>query len=739
MTENHGADSRRGSVCEGGFYADNPAVMLLLDPDSGAVVDANPAACEWYGWSREELLARNISEINTLPEDAVREEMAAARARKRGVFSFKHRRADGSVCDVEVFSVPVQMGDRVLLHSLVHDVRDRKLAERELLETTTLLSGLLDSIPDIVFFKDLEGHYLGCNAAHARFVGLDAADIVGRTDHDLFGAEVADGFRDRDALVLGTGEARQNETWMTRHDGARILVDTHKAPLRNACGEAIGVVGVGRDITKRRFVESQLSESEARLRDFAFSAAQWLWEVDENGVYTYTSQRSADGSGQWSGDVIGKTPFDFMPAEEAVRVRAFFEETAARKAPIVDFESWYVGADGERHYLLTNGVPLLDEAGNLKGYRGADRDITLRKRAEEALRQTTERLTLATHAGDVGVWEVDVASKAVTFDERMFALYGMEPMPQAEINAAWRARLHPEDRERVEAMLAVALQGDLDVDHDIRAVWPDGSVHIIRSVGELQRDASGRPVRMIGTSRDVTMYRETETELRRLRDEEMLHQREEAVRKAVVAERSRLARELHDSVTQALFAATLRGEALQRLAGSLAPDAEEALGDLVVLTRGALAEMRSLLLEMRPEALETVPLHDLLRQLVEAAESRAVIKVSLATDGHARPSEDVKLVFYRVAQEALNNVVRHSRAKRAWVDLGVSEGVLRLVVGDDGCGFDPLRSHAGRLGLEMMRERAAAIGAGLDIASKPTEGTVVTLQWPEGEEVREHD
>jgi PAS domain S-box-containing protein len=447
-------------------------------------------------------------------------------------------------------------------------------------------------------------------------------------------------------------------------------------------------------------------------------------------VFTFGSQRSVDDPGYWPGDVVGTTPFDLLPPVEGERARAFFEETAARKAPIVDFESWYIGADGERHYLLTNGVPLLDEAGNLKGYRGADRDITLRKRAEEALRQTTERLTLATQAGGVGVWEVDVTSKAVTFDDRMFALYGMEPIPPAEINAAWRARLHPEDRERVEAMLAMALQGDLDVDHDIRAVWPDGSIHVIRSVAQVERDASGRPVRMIGTSRDVTMYRESELELRRLREEEALHQREEAVRAAVVTERSRLARDLHDSVTQALFAASLRGEELQRLSGQLTPKAAEALGDLVVLTRGALAEMRSLLLELRPDALESVPLRELFRQLVGAAESRAVITVSLAADCDARPPDDVKLVLYRVAQESLNNVVRHSRARHAWVELEDANGALRLVVRDDGCGFDPSQSRAGKLGLNMMRERAASIGARLQVRSRPQEGTEVTLEWP---------
>ena len=739
--QQHGITEEREPL-DAGAFADDPAVVLLIDPESGSIVDASPGACAWYGWGRDELLSMNIAAINTLRHERVLDEMAAAQARRRGMFSFTHRRADGALCDVEVVSVPVEVGGRVLLRSLVEDVRERTLAEgdrertlaeRQLHETTAFLSALLESIPDIVFFKDLGGHYLVCNSAHASFLGRDVADVIGRTDGELFGGQTADHFREGDALVLAAGESLQREEWVTRHDGARVLIDMHKASLRNASGDVIGVVGVGRDVTERRRAETQLRESETRLRDFAFSTAQWLWEVDERGVYTYSSQRADDFFGHSRGDVIGKTPFDFMQPEEAERVGALFAQIAADKARIVDLENWNVAEDGTRFCLLTNGVPLLDEDGNLTGYRGADMDITERKRAEEALRQLTERLTLATHAGGVGVWERDIVSGALYWDERMFAMHGIEPVPAPSVELAELARVsvHPDDRERVAALFREALQEDTDADVDMRVVWPDGSVHTIRTIAHVQRDASGRPVRIIGTSRDITTYRETETELRRLREEEALHQREQAVRAAVTAERSRLARELHDSVTQALFAASLRGEEIQRLAGELAPQTAEALDDLVLLTRGALAEMRGLLLELRPEALQAAPLPDLLRQLVAAAEARARVTVSLTTTGDARPPEDVKLAFYRVAQESLNNVARHAQASRAWVDLRCAGDTLRLVVGDDGRGLGPASTGAGRLGLQIMRERAGAAGARLRIESTPDGGTVVTLEWPE--------
>jgi len=137
---------------------------------------------------------------------------------------------------------------------------------------------------------------------------------------------------------------------------------------------------------KRLLAEKSLRASEERLRDITFSMADWVWETDENGVYTYSSEKGLDLFGSTQKDIIGKTPFDFMPPDEAKRVAALFAEIVANKAPIIDLENWNIGKNGERICLLTNGVPILDEEGNLKGYRGVDKDISERKLAEEQIR-----------------------------------------------------------------------------------------------------------------------------------------------------------------------------------------------------------------------------------------------------------------------------------------------------------------------------------------------------------------
>jgi signal transduction histidine kinase len=206
--------------------------------------------------------------------------------------------------------------------------------------------------------------------------------------------------------------------------------------------------------------------------------------------------------------------------------------------------------------------------------------------------------------------------------------------------------------------------------------------------------------------------------------------REQVERSAVAAERTRLARDLHDSVTQSLFAASLKAEALHRKWQPRSPEARQGLNDLRRLTRGALAEMRTLLLEMRPAALADSWLGDLLEHLVEAAESRTRIPIALAVDGRVALPSDVTIALYRIAQEALNNAIRHSGAHRVSVALRCTADALELVVADDGRGFDRSDAGSGQFGLRIMRERADAIGASFTVDGQTRRGTLVTAAWP---------
>jgi signal transduction histidine kinase len=210
---------------------------------------------------------------------------------------------------------------------------------------------------------------------------------------------------------------------------------------------------------------------------------------------------------------------------------------------------------------------------------------------------------------------------------------------------------------------------------------------------------------------------------------------------AVVEERNRLARDLHDAVTQTLFSASLIAETLPDLWSSDQGEGRQLLAELRQLNRGALAEMRTLLLELRPATLTEASLGDLLRQLGEAVTGRTGVPVDVAVDCRHRLPSEVHVALYRIAQEALNNVVKHARADSVTVRLRcisdspplqsepADEVSVELCISDDGCGFDLDNVPSNHLGLGIMHERAQDIGALLEIESEPDRGTQVTVVW----------
>jgi PAS domain S-box-containing protein len=209
--------------------------------------------------------------------------------------------------------------------------------------------------------------------------------------------------------------------------------------------------------------------------------------------------------------------------------------------------------------------------------------------------------------------------------------------------------------------------------------------------------------------------------------------RAQATEAATLSERNRLARDLHDAVSQTLFSASLIADVLPKLWQRNPDAAQQKLNELGQLTRGALSEMRTLLLELRPTSLADIDLGDLLRHLVNAFIGRTRTPAVLEISGQMDPPAEVKSVFYRVAQEALNNIGKHAQATQVKLHLARAEGQARLEVRDNGRGFNPNSSRPGSLGLGIMRERAESIAAQLTVESRPGGGTKLVLTWKQQE------
>jgi signal transduction histidine kinase len=209
---------------------------------------------------------------------------------------------------------------------------------------------------------------------------------------------------------------------------------------------------------------------------------------------------------------------------------------------------------------------------------------------------------------------------------------------------------------------------------------------------------------------------------------------------AALQERQRLARDLHDAVNQSLFSAGLIAEVLPSLWERDPDEGRRSLEDLRRLTRGAQADLRLLLAELRPSTLTDVELSDLLRLLGNALAGRTNLPIRVtvtkqeALRGQRVLPADVQVALYRLCQEGLNNIAKHAGASRVDIQLQYETGSVELRIRDDGRGFDPDQTPPGHYGLSMMRERATAVGATLSITSQPGHGTEIVIRWVETQE-----
>lgn len=278
---------------------------------------------------------------------------------------------------------------------LICEMSDRLYAQEQLRQSQQMLQLVMDNIPQIIFWKDTASVFLGCNRVFAEIAGLESPeDVVGKTDYDLLPQkEEADLYRESDLRVMQSDTPEYGVIIPhLQKDGTQLWTEVSKIPLHDAEGNVIGVLGTCEDITERKQAQEALKSSKERFRNLVEISSDWVWEVDENAVYTYASPKIYDILGYQPQFMLGKTPFDLMPPQEAERVANIFAPIVAAQQPFKCLENTNIHKDGHLVILETSGVPIFDGEGKFRGYRGVDRDITERKFREAVLRETQEQL-----------------------------------------------------------------------------------------------------------------------------------------------------------------------------------------------------------------------------------------------------------------------------------------------------------------------------------------------------------
>jgi two-component system nitrate/nitrite sensor histidine kinase NarX len=432
--------------------------------------------------------------------------------------------------------------------------------------------------------------------------------------------------------------------------------------------------------------------------------------------------------GSSAAEAVGRPLVALLAPDRAAEERALWQSVVAHGEPLGPLELERVGGDGQRLRIELSAAPISGGALLIA------RDVTPRSQAERlwqenpnlaALLAVTQTIISATDVAPALAVLLDrIASVAPFTDALIFAMADGELAALAQRGA---------QDERLAAMAAAVAEQDPGAPLVVADGLPAPALrswlyYPIRKRGGL---AGGMLLAHTEPGRYTHEHTAQLSILMHAIDLAIEHQRLLEHMRAVVTqhERRRIARELHDAVTQTLFTISVVAEVLPRLWERNRETALRSLEELRSLARGALAEMRTLLLEMRPESLERAHLRDLLSQLAEAASVRLPTPVTVLLDEHRDPPPPVKIALYRIAQEALNNVVKYAEATETTVCLRCTADGLTLTIRDNGIGFDVRQVSSEHLGLRIMRERAAEIGARLLIRSAPQRGAEVTVVW----------
>jgi signal transduction histidine kinase len=410
-------------------------------------------------------------------------------------------------------------------------------------------------------------------------------------------------------------------------------------------------------------------------------------------------------------------------AESWQRLRLAIEE-AMRSATPYELDLEMVPFDGTKRWVTARGEAQRDSAGRVVGLRGTVQDITERKLVQEKLREKEETLSLAVQAGRMYAFEWDAATDVIVRSGQCVEILSWLDDPTRDTGRQFVARIHPEDRAAYAAVQENGpTPGNPFYHSSYRVLRPDASVLWLEANGRIMFDDQGRVQRMVGLVADVTERKLAEQALSSL-SSRLIHAQEQ--------ECARIARELHDDLSQRIALISVSLQQVAEGTTDLSSEAQKQLRAIAEIGAEASSTIHNLSHQLHPSKLEILGLVASLKDLCREFSKHHHLEVQLVHHDFPRKIPiEITLCLFRIAQEALRNVVKHSGAAEAKVEVSADDDRIDLSISDCGVGFRPEAARgADGLGLISMRERLRTVRGHLSIESKPAQGTRIYVRVP---------
>ncbi len=697
-------------------------IGIFRSTPEGRILLANPALAAMLGYdSPDQLHELDLaSDIYLHPEDRATLVARYGRSTEPWTVEVEWRKRDGTPLWVQIsaHAVPDDEGRTLYFESCVQDVTERRRSVDALRLSEARYRALATNLPDAsVFLFDHDLRYLVADGTNFKASGLSKETLEGRTIWQILPADLCERLAPRYRAALDGQAVRFEEAYNER------MYDVQLLPIRDAAGEISYGMGVSLDVTERYRAAARLAENETRLRAIIDAEPECVKVLDRSGrVLTMNPAGLAMVEADAPEQIIGQNVLCVVPQEYHEAFADLSRRVFAGETGTLEFE--IVGFKGTRRWLETHAVPLRGPGADINSVLGITRDVTKRKRAEQALRESQERLQLVARATNDAVWDWDLVTDALWWAEGFQKMFGYTPEEIEPGAESWYNRIHPDDRERVITGIRAAIDGGESFWSDeYRFRRRDGGYAEIYDRGYVMHDANRRPVRMVGSMMEVSERKRTEAQLRNLAA------RLEAIREE---ERSRIAREIHDEVGQALTALKMDLAWLGKKVPARGTPVRRKLRGMEGVIDATMDALHRILAELRPGVLDDLGLPAAIRWLAEEFKRRTEITCAVQmTGGEPRLDSSQATAVFRILQEALTNVARHAQARHVEIRLHVLPTAFELVVTDDGRGITAEELKAtGTLGILGMRERALTWHGRVTVRGEPGRGTTVRVFMP---------
>jgi PAS domain S-box-containing protein len=472
-------------------------------------------------------------------------------------------------------------------------------------------------------------------------------------------------------------------------------------------------------VEERKQAEGAIRESEERYRRIVETANEGIWLVDSKHHTLFVNQHMAEMLGYEPEEMLGRSAFDFHFPEDLNRTRQALERR--RSGVSEHYDSRFRRQDGSELWVQMAATPIIKENGEFDGSLAMMNDISERRRAEAALQESEARLRMAIQAGRMYAFEWDPTTDVIVRTGQCADILNWMDDPTRDTGRRFVAKVHPDDREAYASPQTGLTPEDPTYQTSYRVLRPDGSVIWLEANGRAFFDGQGRRLRIIGLVADVTERKLAEEALSRV-SRKLIEAQEQ--------ERARIARELHDDLSQRMALLQIGIEQFEQDTAGLSSQARQQLHNIAEVAADVSCNIHNLSHQLHPFKLDTLGLVASLEGLCRELSNQHNLQVQFVHhDIPGQIPKDATLCLFRIVQEALRNVVRHSGAAEAKVELSGHDDRIDLCISDSGVGFSPesAKGNTG-LGLISMRERLRLVGGQLSVESEPSHGTRIQVR-----------